>query len=219
MDQNKWTGCVHTLREGIVQNDWPVQYMSRLPDPIRVLVFLSSFIPLYFIIIWKAWGQSYQILDYYLNPLSILSVKLSWPSAFATVLLISSIVFLIVFTYYYYRKVGTDVTVDDYEERLNLATEYILVYIYPLTVLDYSKFVDVVLFFGLFVMIGIIQSRSNRLYVNPVLAAFGFNYYWVEVDGEEELLITRKSFSAGDKKIWKYPIGKGASIGTHKNND
>jgi hypothetical protein len=123
------------------------------------------------------------------------------------------------FTWYYYKKAGTDVTVDEYEGRLDLATEYILVYIYPLAVLDYSKLVNVVLFFGLFIMIGIIQSRSHRLYVNPVLAAFGFNYYWIEVDGEEELLITRKSISSDDKDIWKFPIGNRVSIGTHKNHD
>jgi len=68
-------------------------------------------------------------------------------------------------------------------------------------------------------MIGIIQSRSHRLYVNPVLAAFGFNYYWIEVDGEKELLITRKSISRDNKDIWKFPIGNRVSIGTHKNHD
>ena len=193
--------------------------MSRLPDPIRVLLFLSSFIPLYFIIIWKAWGESYHIFGSCLTPFSVLSIRLSWPSALSTLLAVLSIWFLISFTWYYYQKSGTDVTIDEYEGRLDLATEYILVYIYPLAVLDYSKLVNVVLFFGLFIMIGIIQSRSHRLYVNPVLAAFGFNYYWIEVDGEKELLITRKSISRDNKDIWKFPIGNRVSIGTHKNHD
>lgn len=193
--------------------------MSRLPDPIRVLVFISSFIPLYFIIIWKAWGEYYHIFGVCLTPFSVLSIRFSWPSALSTALAVLSIGFLTLFTWYYYKKAGTDVTVDEYEGRLDLATEYILVYIYPLAVLDYSKLVNLVLFFGLFIMIGIIQSRSHRLYVNPVLAAFGFNYYWIEVDGEEELLITRKSISSDDKDIWKFPIGNRVSIGTHKNHD
>jgi hypothetical protein len=51
-------------------------------------------------------------------------------------------------------------------------TEYLLVYIFPLIVFEFSNIYDVAAFFVLFLTVAAIVIRSTRLFVNPVLIGF-----------------------------------------------
>lgn len=84
-------------------------------------------------------------------------------------------------------KGSTDIkSVETSNDRSDLITNYILVYVFPFVVLDYSSLSNWIAFVLFFVVIAIVQVRSNHLYVNPVLALFDYRIY--EVDTGDRIL-------------------------------
>lgn len=84
-------------------------------------------------------------------------------------------------------KGGDDIqSISSYQNRDDLITNYILVYIFPFVVLNYTNLANWLAFLIFFLVIGVVQTRSNHLYVNPVLAFFDYHIY--EVDTGERIL-------------------------------
>lgn len=81
--------------------------------------------------------------------------------------------------------------VDDYRSRDELITTYILVYVFPFVVLDYSILSNWIAFVIFFVVIGIIQVRSNQLFVNPVLSVFDYRIYEIDTGDSTITLVTK----------------------------
>ncbi len=74
-----------------------------------------------------------------------------------------------------------------------MVTEYLIVYIFPFIVFDYTDPFNIGAFLILFLAIGAVQVRSNKLYANPVLAFFRYNIYKVEDDNGKRLILTKQT--------------------------
>ena len=86
--------------------------------------------------------------------------------------------------------------VNSYRSRDDLITTYILVYIFPFVVLDFTEITNWVAFVVFFAVIGIVQVRSSQLYVNPILALCGYRIYEVNTGEQTVTLVTEDDLQA-----------------------
>lgn len=77
------------------------------------------------------------------------------------------------------------------KSRNDAITNYILVYIFPFVLLDFNDSFNWIVFISLFFLIGIIQVRSNHLFVNPVIGIAGYNIYEVDTDKKRLTLLVK----------------------------
>jgi hypothetical protein len=81
--------------------------------------------------------------------------------------------------------------IEQYRNRSDMFTEYLLVYIFPFIVFEFSNAFDVAAFLVLFVTVAAIVIRSNRLFVNPVLVGFRYRVYEIETEHDRRILLTK----------------------------
>lgn len=162
--------------------------MAGLRGAVKWLLFLSSYIPLYIILIFKHRDITLTIPQIDTPLLSSFAgyvvpvISLGW----FLIGVVSALILYAVFNLRVSKGAEDFKRVESYRSRDDLITNYILVYIFPFVVLDYSNFVDWFAFVIFFLVIGIVQVKSNHLYVNPVLALFDYRIY--EVDTGDRIL-------------------------------
>lgn len=167
------------------------------------LLFFSSYIPLYLILAVKHLPTTARIPD---NNLPIIQSISGVPVPFLSVswlllIVISAGALWLVFNTR--RSKGADdfQHIESYKSRDELITSYILVYIFPFVVLDYTSIANWLAFVIFFIVIGIIQTRSNQLYVNPILAIVGYQIYEIDTGDQILTLLTRDSFVATEPTV------------------
>ena len=157
------------------------------------MLFVSSYIPLYIILTIKHWQITIAIpetdilLIQALSGVSIPILSILWG-------LLTGISFGMLWLVLSLRrsKGGQDFRdVDSFRSRDELVTTYILVYIFPFVVLDYTVIANWIAFVVFFLVIGIIQVRSSQLYVNPILALLGYRVYEVETEDRTVTLVSK----------------------------
>jgi hypothetical protein len=74
-------------------------------------------------------------------------------------------------------------SIETHRRRNDMVTSYLIAYLLPFLGLNYSTYEGWIVMGVFFTMLAIIQIRSEQLYVNPVLAMFGYNVFEV-VDAE-----------------------------------
>jgi len=164
--------------------------MADLKRGIKWLLFLSSYAPLYVILVFKHWGFTITVPEVTIPIIQQLSGE-SIPLLSIGWILLSVISLAALITVIGVRrsKGGGDFkNVDSYQSRDELVTTYILVYIFPFVVLDFSEIMNWIAFIIFFLVIGIIQVRSSHLHVNPVLSLIGYRVYEIET-GEKTVLL------------------------------
>lgn len=162
--------------------------MPELRRGVKWLLFLSSYAPLFIILIINHWSIRATIPDTTIPVLRNLS-GVNFPILSVVWLLLAVVSCFALLSVLNIRKSkgGRDFkTVDEYRSRDELITTYILVYIFPFVVLDYTSLANWVAFAVFFFVIGVIQVRSNQLYVNPILALLDYRIY--EIDTGDEVL-------------------------------
>lgn len=165
--------------------------MADLRGTVKWMLFLSSFIPLYAILAYKHRTVYLTLpLEQYTD--GVLTDQ-TWPVLTVIWIVLSSISFVFLLLVLSVRKSreGKFKDIKSYQSRNDLVTSYILVYIFPFVVLDLSKTANWVAFVGFFLVIGVIQTRSNQLHVNPILALMGYDIYEVDDGSEEFILLTK----------------------------
>lgn len=167
--------------------------MADFKRGVKWWLFLSSYIPLYLILAIKHWNFQIVIPQ---NTLLIFSTVSNWSVPILSIgwillTILSSLVLYLVFSLRLSRGATDFQRVESSRDRNDLITNYILVYIFPFVVLDFSNLTNWVAFVLFFVVIAIIQVRSNHLYVNPVLAAFNYRLYEVDT-GDRVLTVVSK---------------------------
>jgi hypothetical protein len=80
-------------------------------------------------------------------------------------------------------------------------TEYLLVYIFPFIVFEFSSKYDVAAFLVLFLTVAAIVIRSNRLFVNPVLIGFRYRVYEIETEHDRRILLTKQELDGNDMTL------------------
>lgn len=168
--------------------------MTRLKQSVKWWLFLSSYIPLFAILIIKHWNIKFIFPNTDIAGIQSLSgLKIPILSVGWVVLAVISCIMLILVIDVRRSKGGEDFkNVESYRSRDELITSYILVYIFPFVVLDYTSIVNWVAFLIFFFVIGLIQVRSSHLYVNPILALLGYRIYEVDTGERTVTLVTKE---------------------------
>lgn len=175
--------------------------MERIPSWAKIVLFLSSYSPLYVIVALRAHDAKHSIWGYQLEPLSIGPIQLSYLSIGSLALTIASVAFLAGMIRMNRTRQGQLSDIEHYRNRSDMFTEYLLVYIFPFIVFEFSNLFDVAAFLVLFVTVAAIVIRSNRLYVNPVLIAFRYRVYEIETEHDRRILLTKDRLDGNNISI------------------
>lgn len=175
--------------------------MGRIPSWAKVVLFLSSYSPLYIIIALRAHNAELSILGLQLEPVGFGPVELSYLSLGSLLVTVISVAFLAVMIRMNRTRQGQMSEIEHYRNRSDMFTEYLLVYIFPFIVFEFSNMFDVAAFLVLFTTVAAIVIRSNRLFVNPVLIAFRYRVYEVETEHDRRILLTKERLDGNDITI------------------
>ena len=167
--------------------------MGRIPSWGKVVLFLSSYSPLYAIVALRAHSAEYTVFGYSIPTFELGGFTLSSISIGAILLIGLSVGFLWFMLHSRRTRQGQQASIKQYHNRSDMFTEYLLVYVFPFIVFDFADLYDLAAFFILFLTVAAIVIQSNRLYINPVLVAFRYHVYEVETPHDRRLLLTKKS--------------------------
>jgi hypothetical protein len=163
-----------------------------------ILIFLGSYLPLYPILLWQTLNQQYTILGTSLPAITVAGVDWSIFAIIAANLLAVAFLYQGMILILAWQRAGVPADITVLDDITPVANQYILVYIYPLLLLDYTKIFDITVFLIVFASIAIIQVRIDRYMMNPVLVFFGYHFYYVEIDGSTAFLLSRNEFEEGE---------------------
>lgn len=162
------------------------------------LLFLGSYLPLYPVLIWQTVNQRYLIAGTALPTIHCVGVDWSIFAILSLNLLVVSIVYQGMILILAWQRAGQLKEIEVFDDITPVANEYILVYIYPLLLLNYAKLFDITVFLLVFASIAIIQVRTDRFMVNPLLVFFGYHFYHIEIDGGKAFLLSSTDFDEGE---------------------
>ncbi|MFD1601098.1 hypothetical protein [Halobellus rarus] len=188
--------------------------MSNIPSWGKSLLFASSYAPLYLVIAFQTQIVRYELFGISTPVYHFLGIQLSLIAIVALLLSAISVTFLLALIYINRDDEGELLELDHYENRGDLVSEYVIVYIFPFVVLDYSQLSNMLSFIVLFLTVGALQIRSNRLYINPVLAALRYDVYKVRVDGDELLLLSKDHLEGKEVSVKTTTISKDVCLST-----
>lgn len=188
--------------------------MGRIPNGSKVVLFLSSYSPLYLIVALRAHNAQYQAFGIEVPRYPIMGAKLSLLSILAVGLTIGSVGFLLYLIRTRRTQQGQQATIDDYDNNSDMFTEYLLVYVFPFVVFDFNDLYDVAAFGILFLTVAAIVIRSSRLYINPVLVAFRYHVYEIETPHNQYLLLSKQPLSRDVETVNTARISNGVYIAT-----
>lgn len=145
-----------------------------LRNHIKVFLFLSSFIPLFGIII--------------IRNLDAIPIVVGFGSLIAIVSIVLAIMFFQVS-----RISGKYLNIDRVENANKVSLEYFVVYIVPFLTVDFLALTDLASMAILFGIMAYMYVKSDLIYMNPMLNLFRLNIFKVRLqDGEEVIVISKR---------------------------
>jgi phosphoglycerol transferase MdoB-like AlkP superfamily enzyme len=144
-----------------------------LTIPVKIVLFISSYIPLYLIVILLN-HQNGTVFWFFL---------------------ILSIVLMILFFIIYFVMVNTSgdyLKIDKVENVNKINVEYLVTYLLPFLNVNFNDIYYTISILIIFFVIGFIYVNSDMLYTNPTLNLFGFSIFKCQAGSEEIVVITRK---------------------------
>jgi hypothetical protein len=179
------------------------------------LYFICSFIPLFPVIIMNSLAQEYTILGKKLPIEQVGDIIITVPSMLSLILLLIGMSVFAILLYIKSNSHGEIKEVTITEIMTSNTTDYLLVYIYPLILIDYSDISGVLIFFVIFSMVMAIQLRSKEFVVNPLFVIVGFKLYKSQVGDKEEILLTTRNHEQGELiNVRQKDIGGGVRLVT-----
>lgn len=149
-----------------------------LRDHIKVLLFLTSYIPLYAIVAIKNF-EDYRVLSV---GLVILSTTLT--------------ILVAVVMYRVYQVGGRRREIIKVEDANRLNLEYFIAYVIPFIPDNLVKLDNAISFLIVLFIMGVIYIKSDLIYMNPPLVLVGFNVFKAQARIDEKIkdvvIITRK---------------------------
>lgn len=85
--------------------------------------------------------------------------------------------------------------IKDVTEEKTITSEYLLSYILPLFVFDFTKWDQVILFLVFFVILGFLCIRHNHFSVNILLEFLNYKMFTCDLENEDEIIISKKIIS------------------------
>jgi hypothetical protein len=181
--------------------------MARIRSLFKWGIFLSSYIPLYLILSYKHFDVQ--------PPIPFVDgIKLPVLTIFWLVLALLSLAALTLVFNVRKSKEAEPRHIKEATNRNDAVTSYLLVYIFPFVVLDLSQSVNWIAFIVFFIVIGIIQVRSNHLYVNPILALIGYNIYDVNTENQKMTLLINGRIDDSPTHVSTVELSNGVHIST-----
>lgn len=160
---------------------------------VKIILFLSSYIPLFLIIIIRNYENLYLIMF------------------FGSLIVASSI--LLILTIRQAGRVSGIYMKIDRIENLNMASlAYLGSYVIPFLATELLEIRDVLSFGVLLGIIAVIYVRSDLIYLNPMLNILGFNLYKVYSEGSSVVMITKKRIKHADTEI-VLPLAENVYLG------
>lgn len=154
--------------------------MPRLRRPVKILLFASSYFPLFVILAMKTWPVKADVFGY----------TIPWVSAIFVLLCVLPLPLPFLVATVKSNGGDTPKEVDQYRRRNDMVTSYLLVYVFAYLGLEYTEVTSWIAFLIFFGVVAIIQLRSEQLHVNPLLALVGYDIYEVTFGREVRLVIT-----------------------------
>ena len=158
--------------------------------PIKIILFVSSYVPLFIIMGLELWNVGPMLIDVFPVPYIGLQVGLSYltGSLFILCAIFTVLVYHIVAVHS--DRATTQRPIDTYQKRNELLSTYLLVYVFVFAGLDFTKGLDLAIFVVFFFVLGILQINSGHLHVNPMLGMRGYQVYELTSDDQVLLLIS-----------------------------
>lgn len=155
-----------------------------LKKNVRILMFLTSYFPLFVIIMIKHFEQIE--VFYVLIPIIVIS-SIGLMHIFSTL-----------------NKIGGSYTIGDsvvakgrIENTSKSTLEYFLTYVVPLLAFNLTEWKEFTIFGIVFFIIGVLYVKSDLIYMNPTLILLRFNIYKVILDDREVVVISKNNNRKG----------------------
>lgn len=159
-------------------------------SPTRLILFLSSYAPLFLIIAMRGWRDS-----------THLAVAL-------TIVAVLSVVVLFVFLRTVRKLSASKVSISSVISRDGDAMSYIVTYLLPFLAVKLNDLTDVVSLGIVLFVIGLLYVNSNMIHTNPVLNIVGYHIFEVEdSDGKTIALICKRPYIRTGSEVDVISIG------------
>lgn len=146
----------------------------------KICLFISSFLPLYIMLIMK---DAYCLINQGIKKINCYSLLDICYLVVLTLLIIISVISILNFIF---DKGNSTFNIDEkYEMQGDNIISYIMTYIVPLVSIGEKDVINMAQNIFLFIIIGIIYIQHNLLYLNPILSLFNYKFY----KGEEDKII------------------------------
>lgn len=161
--------------------------MGSLRLWVKIVLFLSSYTPLFIIFI-------FQILSHSFANANTITSFINNDTSYLIYFLIIIVILPNIFVLWYTRSrasIGNSKTITiSYKEELNTVyIDYLITYIVPFLSFDYSNIWDVASLLLLLSIICYIYINSNLLYVNIIFNLFGYNLFKIKDANQNEYML------------------------------
>ena len=184
---------------------------KKMRNLIKILMFISSYCPLYFMLLILHYSK-YDSIEKLCRPKAIIFVLV-----LCTCIIISlfSVAFLVVSSG---RK---PLSLNEIERPDDTIISYMMTYIIPILTTDMMNRGEILVNVILFLLIGYLYIRLNLIYLNPLWSMFGYLSYRINSD---KILITNigyadlKTFSSSKKELQGLFIANDIFLAKKKDN-
>lgn len=161
--------------------------MGSLRLWVKIVLFLSSYTPLFIIFIFQILSHSFANAN---TITSFINNDISYLIYFLIIIAILPNIFVLWYTRSR-ASIGNPKTITiSYKEELNTVyIDYLITYIVPFLSFDYSNIWDVASLLLLLSIICYIYINSNLLYVNIIFNLFGYNLFKIKDANQNEYML------------------------------
>ena len=158
--------------------------------PVRIILFFSSYAPLFLIIAMRGWRDS----RYFAVTLVAVSV--------------ASVIVLFLFLRIARKLAADRIKVDSVASRDGDSMSYIVTYLLPFLAVKLNDVTDVGSLGVMLLVIAVLYVNSNMIYTNPVLNIAGYHIFEIhDADGKASALISRHAYIRTDSDIDVISLG------------
>lgn len=164
--------------------------MVTFKSYVKLLFFLSSYVPLFLLLsielrtVGPIWFDGIRV------PFSAIAVEIPVSGITLFLVLFSIVLSLLLWgvVRYHSGHKTTNKRLDRYQQRNELLSTYLLVYIFAFAALDFTTTSGWAIFILFFMMLSAIQLNSEMLHINPILGIIGYRVYEV-TSGDKTFLV------------------------------